>query len=186
MSTSDNFLGLSHPSNTPQFLEGGILNFAEAERHLHDVQYDSSGCALDLPPVAGCMIGRAAYNNPLLFATADSTFYGVSDPCLSRREIIDRHVVLHITIHPLTWSRCSYHNPVSLWSRRYLNYCDWVQSEGGPVVVSKGKRKYPKTMYLFKPLFNLFNGCPRSHKFRTMMNDVFYDLQTKSGEPSPR
>jgi tRNA-dihydrouridine synthase len=35
-----------------------------------------------LPAMHGIMIGRTAFQNPLLFATADSEFFGVSDPCL--------------------------------------------------------------------------------------------------------
>ena len=52
-----------------------------------------------LPPVHGCMIGRVAYNNPFSLATVDSTFYQQSDPCLTRREVIER----------------------------YLTYCDFIQ-----------------------------------------------------------
>lgn len=60
--------------------------------------------SVELPPVHGVMIGRAAFSNPLLFATADSSFYGVPDPCLTRRKIVER----------------------------YITYCEWAQSELGP------------------------------------------------------
>jgi tRNA-dihydrouridine synthase A len=71
-------------------VNGGVLDFESAEEHLNNGQYDWRGVTIDLPPAAGVMIGRAVYNNPLLFATADSYFFNVSDPCLSRRQVIDR------------------------------------------------------------------------------------------------
>lgn len=40
-----------------------------------------------LPAVHGVMIGRAAFTNPAIFATADSEFFGVKDPCLTRRQV---------------------------------------------------------------------------------------------------
>ena len=44
-----------------------------------------------LPPVHGVMIGRAAYNSPTIFANADSTFFGEKDPCLTRRDLLQRY-----------------------------------------------------------------------------------------------
>ena len=115
-------------------LNGGISTFSDAKSHLSSSGYQynypepvvpvkrTSGCvdlpvktwgdienetvrdSVQLPAVHGVMIGRAAFSNPLLFATADSTFYGVKDPCLSRREIV----------------------------ARYIDYCEWAQSELGP------------------------------------------------------
>ena len=107
-------------------LNGGIQTFSAAKAHLTSFDYSysdlpvnaKSGCidlpnriwegtpslTAELPPVHGVMIGRAAFSNPLLFATADSTFYGIPDPCLSRREVV----------------------------ARYIDYCEWAQSELGP------------------------------------------------------
>ena len=115
-------------------LNGGIQTFSDAKSHLSSSGYrysheglpskKGSGCvdlpiktwgefgtagevqhnSVQLPAVHGIMIGRSAFSNPLLFATADSTFYGVKDPCLTRREIV----------------------------ARYIDYCEWAQSELGP------------------------------------------------------
>ena len=115
-------------------LNGGIQTFCDAKSHLSSSGYQyshddlpsakGSGCvdlpiktwgeferagevqhsSVQLPAVHGVMIGRSAFSNPLLFATADSTFYGVKDPCLTRREIV----------------------------ARYIDYCEWAQSELGP------------------------------------------------------
>ena len=114
-------------------LNGGIQTFSAAKTHLsatgHHYCYDElqtkfgSGCidlpgktwgienisrniplSTQLPPVHGIMIGRAAFSNPLLFATADSSFYNIPDPGLTRRQIVDR----------------------------YIDYCEWAQSDDGP------------------------------------------------------
>jgi tRNA-dihydrouridine synthase A len=58
----------------PVVINGGIKDFA---------------CAQDQRKyVDGVMIGRAAYENPYLFATADSEFYNEKDPSLSREEVL--------------------------------------------------------------------------------------------------
>lgn len=114
-------------------LNGGIQTFSAAKAHLstsgHHYSFDEmqtklgSGCIdlpaktwgtenipgniplnIQLPPVHGIMIGRAAFSNPLLFATADSSFYNIPDPGLTRRQIVDR----------------------------YIDYCEWAQSDEGP------------------------------------------------------
>jgi tRNA-dihydrouridine synthase A len=107
-------------------LNGGIQSFGQALGHLDNTyQYRKASADLlkgwssghdavegpelgleveeSLPGVHGIMIGRAAYNNPLLLATADSVFFGQPDPCLTRRQILDR----------------------------YISYCEWIQSENG-------------------------------------------------------
>ena len=140
-------------------INGGILDFEAAESHLNTGQYDWRGTIKSLPPVIGCMLGRAVYHNPLLFATADSSFYNTPDPCLTRRDIIER----------------------------YCSYCDWIQDEqNGPKTIVKGRRKMPATAFLFKPLFNIFNGCSKSAAWRKYMSDYLIELRAKGGEPSLR
>ncbi len=56
-------------------INGGITTFDQAARHL---------CEVD-----GVMIGRAAYDNPYLFATADALFDAAISHAPSRREILD-------------------------------------------------------------------------------------------------
>ncbi len=55
---------------------GGIETLDEAEAHLEHVD--------------AVMIGRAAYDNPFLFADVDRRFYGDDTPPPTRREIVDR------------------------------------------------------------------------------------------------
>ena len=42
--------------------------------------------------LASCMIGRAAYGNPWMFADADRRFFGVPNPGLSRKEVLVKYL----------------------------------------------------------------------------------------------
>lgn len=57
-------------------INGGILTLDEATKHLTRVD--------------GVMIGRAAYDNPYMFASADRDFYGDSAPPLTREEVVEK------------------------------------------------------------------------------------------------
>ena len=57
-------------------INGGIKTFAEVEKHLTHVD--------------GVMLGRAAYETPYLFATADQTFYGADTLPPTRREVVEK------------------------------------------------------------------------------------------------
>jgi tRNA-dihydrouridine synthase A len=56
-------------------INGGIANLDDAEKHLKYVD--------------AVMIGRAAYDDPYLFATADQRFFDVTASVPSRREVIE-------------------------------------------------------------------------------------------------
>ncbi|MEM1425092.1 MAG: tRNA dihydrouridine(20/20a) synthase DusA [Cyanobacteria bacterium P01_H01_bin.130] len=56
-------------------INGGILTLDQTRQHLEHVD--------------AVMIGRAAYDNPYLFATADRTLYGSDRPPLSRPQIAE-------------------------------------------------------------------------------------------------
>lgn len=60
-------------------LNGGIKTLEEIEKHL------SSG------ELSGCMIGRAAYENPWMFADVDRRFFNKPNPGLTRKEIIYKY-----------------------------------------------------------------------------------------------
>jgi tRNA-dihydrouridine synthase A len=57
-------------------INGGITTLEQARHHLNFVD--------------GVMIGRAAYENPYLFATVDEEFYNSSTPVPTRREILEQ------------------------------------------------------------------------------------------------
>jgi tRNA-dihydrouridine synthase A len=56
-------------------INGGVRSLDEAEAHLEHV--------------AGVMIGRAAYDDPYLFADADRRFFGDASPPPSRRQVVE-------------------------------------------------------------------------------------------------
>lgn len=56
-------------------INGHIKSIADMKSHLENVD--------------GVMLGRAAYENPFLFATVDQQFYGDGRPPATRREIIE-------------------------------------------------------------------------------------------------
>jgi len=63
-------------------INGGINNWDEAEAHLQQVD--------------AVMLGRAAYDNPFLFAQADSRIYSAAlDPIKNRRELVE-HMIAYI------------------------------------------------------------------------------------------
>lgn len=112
-----------------------------------------------LPAVHGVMIGRAAYQNPLLFATADSTFFGVKDPCLTRRQVL----------------------------QRYIEYCEWCQSSEGPKRVVQGnKEQTVSTMVLLNAMRNVINGVKNVNAYRQKLNDEYMIRVKKTPNPSPR
>lgn len=62
-------------------INGGVETFDQAESHLKHVQ--------------GAMIGRAAYNTPLMFASADERFYSRGnefEPKRTRRGIMRSYI----------------------------------------------------------------------------------------------
>jgi len=135
-------------------INGGIQNFDEAESHMSDIwtwKKEYGGEDEVLPGLQGAMLGRQAYHNPLMFANADSRFFGCKDPGLTRRELIER----------------------------YMDYCDWIQSDDGPRCITLknvGKGKAPKmasTNVLTQTIHNIFTGCEGCAKFRAVMNDTY-------------
>lgn len=140
-------------------LNGGLNTFEDAQLHMNPAGYQFE--EERLPAVHGVMIGRAAYSNPLLLCTADSVFFGEKDPCLSRRQIL----------------------------QRYIEYCEWCQSEDGPRRTVKGRLQTVTTAVLLNPMRNVINGIPHVQKFRMALNDLYVEkVHGMKGcvNPSPR
>mmetsp|Transcript_17596 Transcript_17596/g.17669 ORF Transcript_17596/g.17669 Transcript_17596/m.17669 type:complete len:252 (+) Transcript_17596:118-873(+) len=113
----------------------------------------------DLPPMHGCMIGRAAYSNPLMFAQADSSFFLSPDPPVTRRSVI----------------------------QRYLTYCEQVQSGDGPIRSTPSRRGTISTSFLLRALHNVCVGCQGNQRFRIAMNDSYIErVRRGDSDPPPR
>jgi tRNA-dihydrouridine synthase A len=159
-------------------LNGGILTMAQAKSHLNGGSWcrtdavggdstsatlvsegssDGGGdsCGFDWGNgfrsglgVHGIMIGRAAYGNPCMLASVDSEFYGVRDPCLTRRGILER----------------------------YIDYCEFALSEAAPSkVTNHGTRQTVSTMVLLNAMRNVTCGMKHVSKFRMVLNDLYMD-----------
>lgn len=129
------------------------VNHMETQVFSHEPVYET------LPAVHGVMIGRAAYTNPAIFATADSEVFGTKDPCLNRRQVLDR----------------------------YIDYCEWAQSDEGPRYTVKGDKEIIVTSsVLLNAMRNIMHGLPNVQKFRTALNDVYMEkLRGMNGDPNP-
>ena len=107
--------------------------------------------------LASVMIGRAAYTNPWLLATADSRVFGDPDPGRTRRQVV----------------------------ATYLDYCDEVlqaslgagdlvnrhTDESGAVPTVPPMRSALKPFEMAKPLMGLFHGCVGGGRFRNVLTE---------------
>jgi tRNA-dihydrouridine synthase A len=127
-------------------LNGGLKDFDTCQEHMRQWEFEGE----ILPELQGCMLGRQAYSTPLMFANADSRFFGAKDPGTTRRQILDR----------------------------YLDYCDWVQSGNGPKCVMRGAKadrppKLPATNALTQTMHSIFTGCEGSGRFKVALNNAY-------------
>jgi hypothetical protein len=104
------------------------------------------------PPAPGCygrggesvldsvMVGRAAYNNAWLLADVDRRFFGVPNPGLSRRLVV----------------------------QRYVDYCEALAAGTGVPPDERGLALY-RPFEMLKPLIGLFHGEPGGGRFRATL-----------------
>jgi tRNA-dihydrouridine synthase len=133
-------------------LNGGITTLQDTDAHLFPAYADG------MPPVHGIMIGRAAYSDPFILSQVDSLYYNTKDPCLTRREVMDR----------------------------YLSYCDHMQSSEGPVKSFKGKVSPISPSFLIRAVHNAFVGCDGCSKYKTALNDVYDKHRKEEAFPTAR
>ena len=105
----------------------------------------------DLSSVPGLfdsmMIGREAFGHPWMFSTVDSKFFGVPDPNLTRREVIERYI-------------------------RYAENLAENKSQSGYSMYGSAK---PNA--LCKPLLRFFAGHIGSGAFRKRINESINELK---------
>ncbi len=107
-------------------------------------------------PVHGVMLGRAVYNNPLMLACADSVYFGIRDPLLTRRQVMER----------------------------YICYCEYMQSSSGPRKVTAKYSQMVSTSILMKPVHSVMNSLHHASMYKQTLNDIYID-RVKAGEPNP-
>lgn len=161
---NDAFLYDYDPSNSYNDIHWNVLGKRDFGTSQCDDSLDgslaSSPLRVELPPVHGVMLGRAVYNNPLLLCTADSRFYRQRDPCLSRRQILER----------------------------YMDYCDQMQGDStAPTrVVSSSAKKEAKEVkitcsILLNAMRNVINQVKNVNKYRQVLNDVYVEEVRRLG-----
>lgn len=104
-----------------------------------------------LPPVHGVMMGRAVLNDPFLLSTVDSRYYGRKNPGLTRREVMER----------------------------YLNHCDFMQSDEGPVKNYRGKISEMGSSLMVKAVHHAFKGCDGNGSYRRAMDEAYISMNGK-------
>lgn len=70
---------------------------------------------------------------------------------------------------------------------RYIDYCEWCQSDEGPRYTVKGDKEITvTTAVLLNAMRNIMHGLPNVQRFRTALNDVYMDkLRGLNGDPNP-
>ena len=91
-----------------------------------------------------------------MLASADSACFGVRDPLLSRRQILER----------------------------YMDYCEWCQSEDGPRKATQKYLQMVSSSILLKPVHNVMNSLMHASEYKKMLNDL-YVHRVKAGNPNP-
>lgn len=198
------------------YINGGIKNLADAkavcygrgvqesslEKHGSHGNIPCESCGFEngscvAPPqdnapinLKGCLLGRAAMENPVVFWDVDRYFYGeVKNPCQNRREILYRYCEYLEKVYP---RRCCDDNPTvttritgSTSFHCVYDYCHkcaalFTQEQNGrstiaPVDFSKDFGKKITSHVLnrcVKPINNIFFGLPKSAIFRQCLHEV--------------
>lgn len=127
----------------------------------------------------GVMMGRAAIDNPALFADVDRYFYGLdSNPCQTRRQVLERYIEYLETLYPRRCcdddSRITYRLPVPENIDHISKYCpicdpttsnDDVETEYDNGNEPQLKITSKIIGRALKPVRGLFYGMPKGKKF---------------------
>lgn len=90
---AEEHLGIATSTSTGQFRPESILGSHSSSliQNNQQQEYQQSSCD-NYPPTYGVMIGREAYNNPWLFASADSRFFGKRNLNLTPVEVAEKYL----------------------------------------------------------------------------------------------
>lgn len=175
----------------------------------HDLHYDSqhnvpcklcsmpNGSCIEPPTLApdnlrGCMMGRAAMDDPCLFHDVDRYFYGEkTNPCRNRRQVLEQYCDYLEQRYP---RRCC------MEDESYCNICeciegetptlDWVTSTSN--MEDSGHNKMKKLCKIpapiigicLKPVQGVFHGIPSSRAFRRVCDKLCQNAAIRNCGPA--
>lgn len=172
-------------------------------------QYDNGSCTAPpspLPPsnLRGCMMGRAAMDNPSIFADADRYFYGLEkNPCRNRRQVFEEYCRYLEELYPRRCCdddpRITHHLPVpdirpadgqycSICSPIYLKdatgdvpptYDPWTTSRHQPPRMAS--RLIGRSLI---PIRGMFFGLPKSKQFNHRLDVLAQDVSVRDCGPA--
>jgi tRNA-dihydrouridine synthase len=151
----------------------------------------------------GCMMGRAAIDNPAIFWDADRYFYGLDrNPCQNRRQVLEQYASYLEVLYP---KRCcdvdeemTHQLPVPKINQLYP-YCptcrdkyrteDEKQEETEEIVITGMKQKKKAKIHTriigrsFKPIRGLFHALPGSKVFLHSLDKLGRDATIRNCGP---
>lgn len=149
------------------------------------------------PNLRGCMLGRAAMDNPSMFWDVDRYYYGaVSNPCQNRREVLVQYCEYLERIYPRRCcdddERCTTRIPVPdvVNERQYCDICR--EMYGGrenettsSVVVKTHKTKISSRIVdrALKPIHGIFYGLRKNRAFRRACDELSRDTSIRNCGP---
>jgi len=176
------------------YLNGGLTSFEQCEMHMgiglesdstDDVTTVFNSLSLSeeqramckTHPVKGCMVGRQAYKDPWMFATADSRFFNSTDPGISRGQALNNYIDYCQVLCDSSSNQTSCHDvpdsidggviqAVDALATLTVNDKDTSDDDSDRDLLQIDRAYEPKMGNYFnysenlKPLHNFFNGCP--------------------------
>jgi tRNA-dihydrouridine synthase A len=155
------------------------------------------------PNLKGCMLGRAAMDNPALFWDVDRYFYGLrTNPCQNRRQVLKQYCLYLEKTYP---RRCCDDDermmtkipaPQVVQCREYCSVCqdmyirDKEEKKECNATALKSRVKFSKIKISsrvidrsLKPVLGMFFGLPKSKTFRRVCDELSRDMTVRNCGP---
>lgn len=173
-------------------------------------QYPNGSCTappspLSPPNLRGCMLGRAAMDNPAIFADADRYFYGLGvNPCRNRREVFEKYCRYLEDLYPRRCcdddDRITHSIPVPDVRAKEGQYCSICRpmhesssietagtkpADDAEVTKPSGKPKIASRLIgrAIIPIRGMFFGLPKSKQFNHRLDVLGRDVTVRSCGP---
>ena len=151
------------------------------------------------PNLRGCMIGRAAMDNPSMFWDVDRYFYGEdSNPCQNRRQVLVQYCEYLERTYPRRCcdddERCTTRIPVPDFvvttERQFCDICremyGGIENEtASSVIVQQHKTKISSRIVdrALKPIHGIFFGLQKNRSFRRACDELSRDTSIRNCGP---